>query len=223
MEYRGMLADDETLPTCDRAAENEFGHLTHVVGGRIEGSNTIFLILVHRYPKSNQSHIVALWFMYGPTKRKFCDPPLKTYLALEGWTDVSPPGSTTEEESGDPLLDDNIRMIIQLVIIMQLLRMALTAMGDTFKWGQSWLGESTDALEGHIHDTKLRLGTHPGYFACREVSAWDGIANVHGTLEAIEAKIKQGVTTERSEMQTVCQYIKEEALSAPLAEFHQFL
>jgi hypothetical protein len=37
MEYRGLLADDETLPTWDRATANECGSLTQGVGGRIEG------------------------------------------------------------------------------------------------------------------------------------------------------------------------------------------
>jgi hypothetical protein len=44
MEYRGHIADKETFPTWDRAAANEFGRLAQGVGGRIEGSNTIYFI-----------------------------------------------------------------------------------------------------------------------------------------------------------------------------------
>jgi hypothetical protein len=44
MEYRGLISDDETLPTWDRGTANEFGRLAQGVGGSIEGSNTIFFI-----------------------------------------------------------------------------------------------------------------------------------------------------------------------------------
>jgi hypothetical protein len=51
MEYIGLLADDETPPTWDRAAANEFGCLTQGVGGHFEGSNTIFFIPRSSVPK----------------------------------------------------------------------------------------------------------------------------------------------------------------------------
>jgi hypothetical protein len=44
MEYRGLITDKETFPTWERAAANEFGRLAQGVGGRIEGSNTIYFI-----------------------------------------------------------------------------------------------------------------------------------------------------------------------------------
>jgi hypothetical protein len=44
MEYRGLIADKETFPIWDCAAANEFGRLAQGVGGRIEGSNTIYFI-----------------------------------------------------------------------------------------------------------------------------------------------------------------------------------
>jgi hypothetical protein len=44
MEYRGLIANKDTFPTWDRAAENEFGRLAQGVGGRIEVSNTIYCI-----------------------------------------------------------------------------------------------------------------------------------------------------------------------------------
>jgi hypothetical protein len=44
MEYRGLKADKETFPTWDHATANEFGRLAQGVGGRIEGSNTIYFI-----------------------------------------------------------------------------------------------------------------------------------------------------------------------------------
>jgi hypothetical protein len=44
MECRGLITDKETFPTWDRAAANEFGRLAQGVGGRIEGSNTIYFI-----------------------------------------------------------------------------------------------------------------------------------------------------------------------------------
>jgi hypothetical protein len=44
MEYRGLISDEEASPIWDRAAANEFGRLAQGVGGRIEGSNTIYCI-----------------------------------------------------------------------------------------------------------------------------------------------------------------------------------
>jgi hypothetical protein len=44
MEYRGLISDEEILPILDCAAANEFGRLAQGVGGRIEGSNTIYAI-----------------------------------------------------------------------------------------------------------------------------------------------------------------------------------
>jgi hypothetical protein len=64
MEYRGLIADKETLPTWDRAAANEFGRLAQGVGGSIEGSSTI-------YYQTKQSRMVALWWMCALTKKKF--------------------------------------------------------------------------------------------------------------------------------------------------------
>jgi hypothetical protein len=52
MKYRGLISDDETFPTWDRAAANEFGRLVQVVGGRIEGSNTIFFIPRSSVPRN---------------------------------------------------------------------------------------------------------------------------------------------------------------------------
>jgi hypothetical protein len=44
MDYRGLIANKETFPTRDRVPANEFGRLAQGVGGRIEGSNTIYCI-----------------------------------------------------------------------------------------------------------------------------------------------------------------------------------
>jgi hypothetical protein len=52
MEYRGLISDDETFPTWDPAAANEFGRLAQGVGGRIEGSNTIFFIPRSAVPRN---------------------------------------------------------------------------------------------------------------------------------------------------------------------------
>jgi hypothetical protein len=51
MEYRGLFADEETFPTCDREAANEFGRLAQGVGGRIEGWKTILSIPRLAVPK----------------------------------------------------------------------------------------------------------------------------------------------------------------------------
>jgi hypothetical protein len=84
---------------------------------------------------------------YGTLRKvQFRDLPLETSLNLEGWMDVSPGGSITEEEDGDPLLNDTLRTN-QLAVNMQLLRMALVGMGDNFKREHSQLEESDDALE----------------------------------------------------------------------------
>lgn len=51
MEYICPLADDETFPTRDRAAANECGRLAQVLGGYLEGLNTMFFILRSVVPK----------------------------------------------------------------------------------------------------------------------------------------------------------------------------
>jgi hypothetical protein len=58
---------------------------------------------------------------YGtPIKVQFQGVPLGESLELEGWTDVSPRGSTREDDARDPLLNDKLRTT-QLVVNMQLL------------------------------------------------------------------------------------------------------
>jgi hypothetical protein len=44
LEYCHLIQDETTFPVWNKAAENEFGRLAQGVGGRIEGSNTIFFI-----------------------------------------------------------------------------------------------------------------------------------------------------------------------------------
>jgi hypothetical protein len=51
LEYRHLIQDDSTFPVWNKAAANEFGRLAQGVGGRIEGSNTIFCIPRQALPK----------------------------------------------------------------------------------------------------------------------------------------------------------------------------
>jgi hypothetical protein len=51
MEYRHLIQDEITFPVWNKAAENEFGRLEKGIGGRIEGSNTIFFIPRNAVPK----------------------------------------------------------------------------------------------------------------------------------------------------------------------------
>jgi hypothetical protein len=51
LEYRHLIQDDTTFPFWKKAAANEFGRLAQGVGGRIEGSNTIFFIPRHAVSK----------------------------------------------------------------------------------------------------------------------------------------------------------------------------
>jgi hypothetical protein len=44
LEYRHIIQDDSIFPVWNKAAANEFGRLAQGIGGRIEGSNTIFFI-----------------------------------------------------------------------------------------------------------------------------------------------------------------------------------
>jgi hypothetical protein len=60
MEYIGLIADNETFPTWDRAAANEFGRLVPGVGGRIEGSNTIYFMPRSAVPPNKRSRMVAV-------------------------------------------------------------------------------------------------------------------------------------------------------------------
>jgi hypothetical protein len=51
VEYRHLIQDDSTFPVWNKEAANEFGRLAQGVGGRIEGSNTIFFIPRQAVPK----------------------------------------------------------------------------------------------------------------------------------------------------------------------------
>jgi hypothetical protein len=44
LEYRHLIQDETTFHVWNKVAANEFGRLAQGVGGRIEGSNTIFFI-----------------------------------------------------------------------------------------------------------------------------------------------------------------------------------
>jgi hypothetical protein len=124
----------------------------------------------------------GVWDPEGGTVSR---PPIETSLDLEGWRDVSPRGSITEEEYGDPILNDAL-CTNQLAINVQLLRMVLAGMDEKFKRLHSQLEAFSDALGGQIHDTDLKLGTNPGKFTSPEDSAWDGTATTQGTLGGME-------------------------------------
>jgi hypothetical protein len=51
LEYRHFIQDETTFPVWNKAAANEFVRLAQGAGGRIEGSNTIFLSHTMQYPK----------------------------------------------------------------------------------------------------------------------------------------------------------------------------
>jgi hypothetical protein len=51
LEYHQLIQDETTFPVWKKAASNEFGCLAKGVGGRIEGSSTIFFITHHEIPK----------------------------------------------------------------------------------------------------------------------------------------------------------------------------
>jgi hypothetical protein len=51
LEYRHLIQDETIFPVWNKAAANEFGRLAQGVGGRIEGSTTIFFIPRHAVPK----------------------------------------------------------------------------------------------------------------------------------------------------------------------------
>jgi hypothetical protein len=51
LEYRQLIHDEATFPIWNKEAENEFGRISQGVGGRIEGSNTIFFIPRQTIPK----------------------------------------------------------------------------------------------------------------------------------------------------------------------------
>jgi hypothetical protein len=51
LEYRHLIQNEATFPVWNKAAVNEFGRLAQDVGGRIEGSNTIFLSHAKQCPQ----------------------------------------------------------------------------------------------------------------------------------------------------------------------------
>jgi hypothetical protein len=80
MEYRGLILDDETFPTWDRAAANEFGRLAQVFGGCIEGFNKILFIPCSAVPQNKTVTYGRFVLdvqpnkeegMYSQTKRKY--------------------------------------------------------------------------------------------------------------------------------------------------------
>jgi hypothetical protein len=62
LEYRHLIQDETTFPVWNKAAANEFGRLAQGVGGRIEGSNTIFF---NPTQCSAQRQIFHLWTVCG--------------------------------------------------------------------------------------------------------------------------------------------------------------
>jgi hypothetical protein len=62
LEYCHLIQDETTFPVWNKAAANEFGRLAQGVGGRIEGSNTIFFIPRKAVPKGKIDHI---WTVCG--------------------------------------------------------------------------------------------------------------------------------------------------------------
>jgi hypothetical protein len=61
LEYRHLIQDETTFFVWNKAAANEFGWLAQGVGGRIEGSNTIFFIPRNAVPKAK---VIAYgWFV----------------------------------------------------------------------------------------------------------------------------------------------------------------
>jgi hypothetical protein len=61
LEYRHLIQDEATFPVWNKAAENEFRCLAQGVGGRIEGSNTIFFIPRQAVPK--EKIVIYGWFV----------------------------------------------------------------------------------------------------------------------------------------------------------------
>jgi hypothetical protein len=51
LDYSHLIKDEASIPVWNKAAANEFGRLYQGVGGRIEGSNTIFVIPRQAAPK----------------------------------------------------------------------------------------------------------------------------------------------------------------------------
>jgi hypothetical protein len=67
LEYRQLIQDETTLPVWNKEAANEFGRPAQGVGGRIEGSNTIFFIPLQAIPKGK----AVLWCTSVQTNLKF--------------------------------------------------------------------------------------------------------------------------------------------------------
>jgi hypothetical protein len=68
LEYGQLIQDKTTFPFWNKIASNEFGRLVQGVGGRIEGSNTIFFIPHQAIPKGKFVTYGHLWWTYVPTK-----------------------------------------------------------------------------------------------------------------------------------------------------------
>jgi hypothetical protein len=73
LEYRHLIQDEATFPVWNKAAANEFGSFAQGVGGRIEGSNTIFFIPRQAVPKVKKSIMDGLWWTSGPKKLRLAE------------------------------------------------------------------------------------------------------------------------------------------------------
>ncbi len=60
LEYRQLLRDPKHIEIWTKAGANEFGQLAQGVGGRIDGTNTIFFIHKHEIPQDRLKDVTYI-------------------------------------------------------------------------------------------------------------------------------------------------------------------
>jgi hypothetical protein len=63
LEYRQLLRDPKHTEIWTKAGANEFGRLAQGVGGRIDGTNTIFFVHKHEIPQDRLKDVTYIKFV----------------------------------------------------------------------------------------------------------------------------------------------------------------
>ena len=63
LEYRQLLRDPKQKEIWTKAGANEFGRIAQGVGGRIDGTNTIFFVHKHEIPQDRLKDVTYIKFV----------------------------------------------------------------------------------------------------------------------------------------------------------------
>ena len=82
LEYRQLLRDPKQKEIWTKAGANEFGRIAQGVGGRIDGTNTIFFVHKHEIPQDRLKDVTYIKFVASVHTEK--DDPNRIRATLGG-------------------------------------------------------------------------------------------------------------------------------------------